>query len=109
MKFPIFPALLAALMLFGVSCSKKSEPAPKQTIDIGVVDLNNGAQNRIELKNGMVCIITPRSVTDGKLMLNMEFQQSNVVIASPRAEATPDQPVSIDVTDFILKLTPHLK
>lgn len=109
MKFSIPAVLLAALMLLGVSCSKKPEAPVQQTVDIGVVDLNNGAENRIELKDGSVCFITPKSMTDGKLMLNMRVEKSGTILASPRAEATPDQPVSVYLTDYILKLTPHLK
>ena len=52
MKFSIPAVVLAALMLLGVSCSKKPEAPVQQTVDIGVVDLNNGAENRVELKNG---------------------------------------------------------
>ncbi len=109
MKFPILPIILAALMLLGVSCSKKPEVPVQQTVDIGVVDLNNGAENRVDLKDGSVCFITPKSMMDGKLMLNMRVEKSGSVVASPRAEATPDQPVSVYLNDYILKLTPHLK
>jgi hypothetical protein len=109
MKFRFSAVMLAALMLFDISCSKKSAPPAQQTVDLGVVDLNNGAENRIDLKNGTVCIITPKSVMDGKLMLNMQVEKAGVVVALPRAEATPDQPVSVYLNDFILKLTPHLK
>jgi hypothetical protein len=109
MKFRNLSATVAVLTLIVLGCSKKPETPVQKTVDMGVVELNNNAQNRLDLKNGTVCIITPKTIEGGHLMLDMQIEQSGTVVASPRAEATPDQPVSIYLGDSILKLTPHLK
>ena len=109
MKFRMLCITLAVLTLIAIGCSKKSESPVLQTVDIGVVELNNGVQNRVDLKNGTVCIITPRTIAGGHFMLDMQIEKSGALVASPRAEATPDQPVSISLDDFVLKLTPHMK
>lgn len=109
MKFRIPCITLAVLTLIAVGCSKKPETPVQQTVDLGVVELNSGVQNRVDAKNGTVCIITPKSMVGGHLMLDMQIEKAGAVVASPRVEATPDQPVSISLDDFILKFTPHTK
>jgi hypothetical protein len=109
MKLGLPFATLAALALFVSGCSKQAPPPVQQTIDLGVVDLNNGTPNQVDLKNGSTCTITPRSVDGGRFMLQLQIEKNGVVLGSPRVEATSDQPVSVSITDYILKLTPHVK
>jgi hypothetical protein len=106
-RFPF--VVLAAFALIVTGCSKKAEAPVQPTIDLGVVDLNNGTENQLDLKNGTTCTVTPRSVADGHVMLQMQVQKGGTVLASPRVEATPDQPVSVSLNDVILKFTPHMK
>ena len=100
-------ALAAFALIFG--CSKKAEVPVQPTVDLGVVDLNNGTENQLDLKNGTTCTVTPRSVADGHIMLQMQVQKGGVLLASPRVEAIPDQPVSVSLNDVMLKFTPHMK
>jgi hypothetical protein len=109
MKFRPLSIMLAAITLTILGCSKKAETTAQKTVDLGVVELNNGVQNRLTLPNGTICIVTPKTVGGGQLMLDMQIEKSGAVVASPRAEATPDQPVTVYLDDSILKLTPHLK
>ena len=109
MKFGFPFAILAALALIVSGCSKQAPPPVQQTIDLGVVDLSNGQQNKLDLKNGTTCTVTPRSVEGGHIMLQMQIEKDGAVLGSPRVEAIPDQPVSVSLTDVTLKFTPHLK
>jgi uncharacterized lipoprotein YbaY len=109
MKFQLPFVILAALALIVPGCSKKPAVPVQPIVDLGVVDLNNGTQNKLDLKNGTTCLVTPKSVQGGQIMLEMQIEKDGAVVASPRVEATPDQPVSVSLNDVTLKFTPHLK
>jgi len=109
MKFRTSSIVLIVLTLVAAGCSKKADTTAPKTIDVGVVELTAGMPTDVDLKDGNTCRITPKKLSDGSLMLDMQIEKDGTVVASPRAPAQPDQPVTISIGDENLTLTPHMK
>lgn len=108
--------LLCAAFL-STSCSHK-EAAPKTAeprfTDLGVLKLSNKQQSRHELGGGKTAVITPTTLPNGKLLVQMFIQAPDasgktMPVGMSSAFVQANQPVKLSVRDVHIKFTPTLK
>jgi hypothetical protein len=102
MKYLTSLVALALLALAFVGCSKASP-------DLGVIEVSDGVQSQHDMGGGRVCIIRPAIQTDGSIMLALRIEEGGKVLATARAQTSPDRAVEIAVGDIGVMFTPHVK
>lgn len=106
--------ILASLTLAFTGCSKhaatSAAPNPGVT-DLGIVQVSDGTPVHRDLGGGRACDITPAVQTNGRVALDLRFEESGKLLASPnpRILAIPNRPALFSFGDTTYELTPHLK
>jgi len=122
-------AVIAAISLGGLwpsSCSKTpaspqraqvtvtNAPAkPSKTTDLGVIQLTNHYETKIDLGKGQSCTITPQLLDSHGLQLTLSIGTQNADgrptgLCVTRVVAQPDKPFDITINDTDLAFTPKL-
>jgi len=113
---------IAILTALTAGCSKSSPPqqasdassASAPTKDLGVVELSDATQSRVDLGAGRECIITPRVVSDNAMQIEIAVEVKDAAgnpkrLGSSRVTALAGQPFSISVGDTTIAMTPKIK
>lgn len=109
--------ILLCAMFLSSSCSqKKSQPktAEPNFIDLGALELSNKQQSRHELGGGKTAVITPTTLSNGKLLVQMFIETSDtsgrrIPVGMSSAFVQPNHPVKLSVRDVHIKFIPRLK
>ncbi len=114
MKMHTFTVIGALLIVLLGGCSKRTATSPAAnsgTKDLGVVQVSDGIPVHRDLGGGKACVITPTVQTNGRVALDLRFEESGKLLESPKPRilAIPDRPVFFAVGDTTFELTPHLK
>jgi len=88
-------------------------PVPSRTTDLGVVQLTNRCETRIELAGGKSCSITPTRVDSQNVQLTMVLESrmpngKTQGMSVTKVTAKIDQQFEVDFGGLDLTLTPQL-
>jgi hypothetical protein len=105
--------VLASFALALAGCSKHSSEAaanPKD-LNLGVIEVSDGIQSRHDLGDGKVCIITPTIQNGDGVVLDVQFEESGKLLASPRprVQTVSGRPATFFDGNISFELTPHIK
>ena len=88
-------------------------PKPSNSKDLGVVELTNHSETRIQLSKGKTCIITPNVLDHGNVQLVLTFESrseegrvQNLCVLQVTAQT--DKPFDVAIGDTDFTLTPKL-
>lgn len=106
--------ILASLTLAFTGSSEDtatSLAANHGTTNLGIVQVSDGIPIHRDLGGGKACVITPTVQTNGRVALDLRFEESGKLLASPKPRilAIPDRPIFFTLGDTTFELTPHLK
>jgi hypothetical protein len=115
MKKYISLVALTSFTLAFSGCSKHSSDsvaANTKDLNLGVIEVSDGIESRHDLGDGRVCIVTPTIQKDSVVVLEVRFEESGKLLASPkpRVQTISGRPaIFFDGKEIVVKLTPHIK
>jgi hypothetical protein len=104
-------ALLVSLL---TGCSRHSPAVTSpQVMDLGVVEISDGALNRHDLGGGRVLLVTPTVFTNGRVRLALAVEETDATGAIRKSEAqvqtSPDIATRFSLAEIDFSLTAHIK
>lgn len=104
--------IVIACTMAVISCSKHSDSAAQsktKQVDLGVVEVSNGATTVHDLGNGQICKMTSTVSTNGTILLQMVVTKNGEVISRPRISTKSGVGVGIEFGEVNIALTPVVK
>src|ERR1700747_3087021 len=83
-RTPLVVLVIALAFAGGTKHSPGAAAGNPKSLNLGVIEISNGLPSRHDLGDGKVCIVTPTIQKDDSIVLDVRFEESGKLLASPR-------------------------